>query len=156
MLGCGAFRECTGILAVDLQAPRALRQIGAFAFLGCTGMSEVKLPASSCCIGRAAFSRCRGLRSLRIPDTHTCVGQSVFQHCTGLIEVQLSSRLVNIESAAFQSVMCAGWGWSLLEIPACIVPTGVCRERCVAAWRRGGLAAWAAWRRSRRRVNQPD
>ena len=71
-----AFKDCTGITAVDFSACTNLMIIDKYAFRGCTGITgEVKLPPGLLEIGDSAFFDCTEIQGLN------------FSACTNLIKI---------------------------------------------------------------------
>ena len=54
--------------------------IGSRAFLGCSGLTSLTLPAGITEIGESTFSDCSGLTSLNLPDGITSIGISAFAY----------------------------------------------------------------------------
>ncbi len=68
----------------------AVTEIGENAFLGCSLLSEIRLPSSLTTIGPGAFQGCSGLKSITIPAGLTAVGEDAFANCTGLERVDIT------------------------------------------------------------------
>ena len=105
-----AFRDCTGITAVDFSACTNLMTINWRAFSGCAGITEeIKLPPGLTKIGSFAFSDCTGITTV---DFSACtnlmiIDESAFSGCTGITgEVKLPSGLIEIGSSVFSG--CTG------------------------------------------------
>lgn len=56
------------VTKVSFEAGSACTEIGANAFLGCSNLAEIELPAGLKSIGEDAFLRCNKLTSLTLPD----------------------------------------------------------------------------------------
>ena len=83
--------------------PNGVKSIGAGAFSGCTGITNIKLPNSVTSIEKYAFSQCTGLKNITIPDSVTSIGSSVFFGCTGLTGTLLiPDSVTSISGEAFQ------------------------------------------------------
>ena len=80
-------------------------KISEFAFLLCTKMSDVTIPASVEIIGRHAFSSCIGLESISFADdTHlTTIGEGAFAGCNNLKQKSLTipGSVTSIGESAF-------------------------------------------------------
>ncbi len=63
-----AFAGNTAVTKVSFEAGSACTEIGANAFLGCSNLAEIELPAGLKSIGEDAFLRCNKLTSLTLPD----------------------------------------------------------------------------------------
>lgn len=84
----------------------SVTSIGNRAFYGCSGLSEVTIPASVTSIGGNAFFNCIGLTSMTIPDSVTSIGTYAFQNCSGLTSLTISSSLTSINDCTFSG--CSG------------------------------------------------
>ncbi|MDR2484222.1 MAG: leucine-rich repeat domain-containing protein [Treponema sp.] len=93
--------------------------IGNNAFSGCTGLTEVTLPASVTAIGDSAFSGCTGLIEVTLPASVAAIGDSAFSGCTGLIEVTLPASVAAIGNNAF-----ANSGLTAVTLPASVTAIG--------------------------------
>lgn len=67
--------------------------IGAYAFLGCTGIKELVLPEHITSIGERAYQDCTGLTNIVLPSSIRNIGQYAFANCLGLTSV---TTLINI------------------------------------------------------------
>ena len=83
-----------------------ITSIGDYAFMGCTGMTEMTLPNSVTSIGDNAFEGCSGLTELTLPNSVTSIGDNAFEGCSGLTELTLPSSVTNIGNYAFSD--CSG------------------------------------------------
>ena len=79
-----------------------MQSIGSYAFSGCTGLTEVKLPEGLASIGSYGFRGCTGLKSITVPASMQSISSYAFSGCTGLTEVKLPEGLTSIYSYAFQ------------------------------------------------------
>lgn len=79
----GAFYYCTAL--VECSLPASLRQIGDYAFAGCSRMIHLTfLPEGLEQIGRWPFYGMRQLYTASIPSTVTYIGDHAFDNCTRL------------------------------------------------------------------------
>ena len=81
--------------------PEGLLLISAFAFDGCTGLTELILPESLVNINGSAFAGCTGLTEVEIPDSCTSTLYRVFSECENLERVKLSVGMTGIGAGAF-------------------------------------------------------
>ena len=88
--------------------------IGDRAFLGCSVLTSLTLPAGITSIGDGAFAGCSGLTSLNLPAGITEIGGRAFQGCSGLTSLTLSAGITKIGDDAFND--CSG----LKEVRFCI------------------------------------
>ena len=73
------------------------------AFMGCTGLKEVKLPKSLKTIGRRTFKGCTKLKTLNLPDGLTGIGEEAFYNCKVLPNVTLPQGVSRIEDNTFNT-----------------------------------------------------
>jgi uncharacterized repeat protein (TIGR02543 family) len=73
--------------------PDGVRNIGACAFEGCSGLTSVTIPGSVTNIDTGAFEGCSGLRSIMIPDGVICIGQRAFCGSSGLTNVTIAASV---------------------------------------------------------------
>lgn len=76
--------------------------IGKSAFIGCTRLVTVQLPATLTAIGENAFSGCAALRKVTLPDGLTVLGDKAFEGCLQLTSVTLPDSLTAIGDNPFQ------------------------------------------------------
>lgn len=119
-----AFRNCYGLLSVQIEAP--IRSIGESAFYGCQSLTFVNIPnsvteidkyafyecnsltgvldipTSVVTIGMAAFCGCRSLTSINLPESITSITDFVFSHCKNISTLNLPSSITSIGKFAFQ------------------------------------------------------
>lgn len=103
-------RERVGRLFSDLAeltfAPGAELSAMPYAFLGCTGLTQVEVPAAATGDEWAdawehVFEGCTGLQAVTFRDGAARVGESMFEGCTNLSQVTLSDSVTAIDSWAF-------------------------------------------------------
>lgn len=99
-IGKDAFRGCASLLTVDM-SNSALRFIGSFAFCGCTGLTEIKLPNTITEIGSSAFSGCTGLTSVDLPNGIPAINDHLFYNCSSLNSISIPNSVAVIGSYAF-------------------------------------------------------
>eukprot|EP00633_Aureoumbra_lagunensis_P010269 CAMPEP_0197305094 /NCGR_PEP_ID=MMETSP0891-20130614/921_1 /TAXON_ID=44058 ORGANISM="Aureoumbra lagunensis, Strain CCMP1510" /NCGR_SAMPLE_ID=MMETSP0891 /ASSEMBLY_ACC=CAM_ASM_000534 /LENGTH=68 /DNA_ID=CAMNT_0042785715 /DNA_START=108 /DNA_END=310 /DNA_ORIENTATION=+ len=66
--------------------------IGDFAFYGCTGLTQLTLPAGLTTIGIGAFIGC-SLNQITLRVGLTSIGDNAFQDCTSLSQLILPAGL---------------------------------------------------------------
>ena len=77
--------------------------IGSSAFLGCSVLTSLTLPAGITRIGSYAFLNCSGLTSLTLPASITSIGSWAFQGCSGLTSIYVCAEKVpEIGSTVFE------------------------------------------------------
>lgn len=98
-IGANAFNGCSGI--TDMTIPDSVETIGAGAFAGCTNLASVTLPIGLETIEDNTFKECSFLENIDIPFTVTKIGSSAFADCFCLANVKISKRTTNIAANAF-------------------------------------------------------
>ena len=91
-----AFVGCTGLKSVSLPA---VTKIGANSFAGCTALQTVDLPLAAT-INDNAFQNCTGLQILALPAV-TKITTTAFAGCTGLRSLTLGKGAATIDARAF-------------------------------------------------------
>lgn len=79
----------------------AVTDIGAFAFEGCTRLTEVVLPASVTNVGESAFRDCSGLDAIKFPNGLVSIGKNAFRECESLQSLNFPSSLHILNDGAF-------------------------------------------------------
>ena len=78
-----------------------LKEIGDYAFNGCTSLTSITIPSSVTSIGSYAFSGCSNLTSITIGEGVTSIGEWAFYECSGLTSITIPSSVTSIGSYAF-------------------------------------------------------
>lgn len=100
-IGRGAFKGCASLKNVDMSSSM-IYTLTDYAFMSCTSLETIELPANLTSIGEYAFSGCYGLTSLEAPSSLYSIGISAFYNCTALESVDLNEGLEAIGSEAFR------------------------------------------------------
>ena len=103
-IGCQAFLGCSGLTRVFI--PASVTGIGEGAFSGCGGLSSVTLPASVTSVGSYAFLDCFGLTRVTLGNGVVHIGAGAFSGCTGLADITLPARVARVKDQTFDA--CAG------------------------------------------------
>ena len=80
--------------------PEGVREIGAFAFSGCSALKLVRIPESVTAVMGSAFEE-SGLRVLEIPSSVKIIGLDAFEDCENLKAVVIQPGVEWIQSHAF-------------------------------------------------------
>ncbi|MBQ8357683.1 MAG: leucine-rich repeat domain-containing protein [Clostridia bacterium] len=108
----------TNTITATFAIPEAVTSIGAYAFYGCTGITELNLPGGLTEVGTDAFMGCTGITKAIVPTA--AIGQftnanleyleinggaeipaSAFANFTGLISAKIGDTVTTIGSKAF-------------------------------------------------------
>ncbi len=100
-IGNYAFKNCTGLTAVDL--PSTLTRIGHSAFETCTGLAAITVPSGTKSIGASAFYGCNALTSITLPDSVTTIDAWAFCGCSILSEITIPSGVTVLANNLFDS-----------------------------------------------------
>ena len=95
-----AFMGCTGLKEVKL--PKSLKTIGKRTFKGCTKLKTLNLPDGLTGIGEEAFSGCKVLPNVTLPQGVSRIEDNTFNGCVAFTAVELSQNIQYIGSQAFQ------------------------------------------------------
>lgn len=95
-INSGAFVGCTGLKSVSLPA---VTKIGANSFADCTALQTVDLPLAAT-ISDHAFQNCTALQFLELPAV-TKITSTAFAGCTGLTNLTLGKGAAVIDDRAF-------------------------------------------------------
>ena len=78
-----------------------MTNIGASAFSGCSGLTNITIPNSVTSIGESAFSGCTSLKSIILPNnSNVTIGKNIFEGCNNLIDLYVANdklSLMNVE-----------------------------------------------------------
>lgn len=126
-IGEKAFKDCKAVKKIDLTANKNLKELGAYVFAGCTGLTDLTpgetlslIPEGAfegcnalvcvnfvngkpMAIGRGAFRGCYGLKQIVLPQTVTKIETEAFQGCTKLKQLEIRCFMIEIEPKAFPS-----------------------------------------------------
>ncbi len=99
----------------------SVREIGAYAFFDCEGLSELLLPSSVELIDNSAFME-SSLVSVDIPRGVKVIGSSAFEQCKSLREVSFESD--SALNYIFDNAFCGCISLSSIEIPRGVTKIG--------------------------------
>lgn len=100
-IGQKAFRECTELISVNIEAN--ITTIESEAFYRCANLTHINIPSSTISIGATAFFGCSSLESVIIPEDLNEIGNSAFSDCSSLVVVNIpdQSKLTKVSFNAF-------------------------------------------------------
>lgn len=96
----GAFLSCSGITSVTI--PASVRTIDAYAFQKCRDLTSITIPDGVERIGSYAFSYCQKLTTVSIGASVSEIGEAAFFSCPVLTTVSLPASLQKIAASTFQ------------------------------------------------------
>lgn len=139
-IGAYAFVGCTGLTSVN--APAAVSNIGEYAFYGCSGLTDVNLiKTDMTTINRYTFCGCSSLANVNLSNELTEISDYAFYGCNALTSFTFTSEVTTIGTSAFES--CAGL--TEVTIPASVKSFGSSAFKdCdkLSAVYMSNLAAW--------------
>lgn len=101
-IGASAFRDCKAIKKVDFTANKNLTAIGAHAFAGCSGLTDLSPGKTLSEIPEGAFSGCNGLVNISfVNGKNMAIGREAFKGCYSLKELTLPQSINRIDEYAF-------------------------------------------------------
>ena len=86
---------------LDLSETTGLESIPEFAFLECTGLTNIEIPANITTIKIGAFYQCTSLKNIKIPENVTSIGGYAFVECTSLTDIEIPANVTAIDGSAF-------------------------------------------------------
>ena len=78
-----------------------IEELGEHSFSGCSGLSDLTIPAGLKEIPASCFYGCTGLSSLKIPETIEKVCGDAFEGCTGIKELTMPVDLDYVKTYSF-------------------------------------------------------
>lgn len=96
--GC-AFMDCSSL--IDVTIPASVETIEGIAFSGCTNLETLDIPDGVISIGSVAFNGCENLTTVTIADSVTTIYAGAFQGCSSLTSVTLSENLAELSNFIF-------------------------------------------------------
>lgn len=99
-IGDGAFTDCAALSSFRYPTATTLKTIGARAFLRCTSIGTVTIPASVTSIGEAAFAE-SGVTAMTVGGSTTVIPPSFASGCTSLSALTLRAGVEQLGEAAF-------------------------------------------------------
>lgn len=104
------FSNCGSLTEVTFGENSMLEVVGVDAFLECTSLESISLPAALTHIGKNAFIYNTSLQSIHIPAGVEAIGENAFKQCQSLSEVTFDpdGSLLSIGKFAFNGCPLAG------------------------------------------------
>jgi len=117
-VGKSAFLSCSQLTSVAI--PATVTYIMDYAFSGCSGLGAITIPNSVTTINDYAFQNCTGLTTINIPNSVSTLGKYVFQGCSNLASVFIPNSIFTIGDYSFQN--CSSL--TSIEIPNSVTSIG--------------------------------
>ena len=111
-------RSLDGVKSVKI--PSSVTSIGEYAFVDCTGLTDVVIPSSVTSIGEYAFKNCTGLTDVVIPSSVMSIGQYAFEGCSCLTNITILEGVTSISERSFRG--CSGL--TSITIPGSVTSIG--------------------------------
>lgn len=96
-IGNEAFMGCSTLTSITI--PASVTTIGDNAFYGCTSLTSITIPSMVTKIGDYAFSQCSSLESATIKAGD--IGKKIFSGCSNLKSITLGNAVTSIADNAF-------------------------------------------------------
>lgn len=113
-IGNNAFQNCNQLTTIDFTEPTNLKEIGDYAFAGCTYLGAVKVPDQVTKLGNYCFKDCTNLTAININGVSedgntslTTIGNGLFYNCISLSQVIFPKRVSNIDSVHYTCYGCS-------------------------------------------------
>lgn len=94
----GAFMNSPSLQTVTFPQSAAITELPAYAFSGCSSLSELSLPEGLQTIGKEAFVDCVSLQEITLPSSLRSVGENAFYHCKNLDNICYLGTIENWET----------------------------------------------------------
>ncbi len=91
-----------GTLITSIELPSTLKEIGFYAFEGCTELKSITIPNKVKTIGESCFAGCTSLVSFESGKSVETIGGRAFADCTALERVTLNEGLLHLGSDCFR------------------------------------------------------
>ena len=99
VIGAFAFSGCSKLTNIII--PDSVTSIGDYAFSGCSNLEKITIPGSVTSIGDCAFSGCSALKEIIIQNSVTSIGGGAFYECSALKEIIIPDSIPNIGEHTF-------------------------------------------------------
>ncbi len=113
-IGNNAFRDCNQLSTIGFVEPTNLKEIGDYAFAGCTYLTSVKIPDQVQKLGNCAFMDCVNLSAVGLNGVNadgntslTTIGSGLFYNCSSLTQIVFPDRVSNIDAVQYTMYGCA-------------------------------------------------
>lgn len=97
----GSFSGCNGLESIRFSTSGEITEIGAKAFMGCSGLKSMKLPEGVKKLGEYSFSGCTGLEMISGQESLEVIGSYAFQNCSSMKSISLPETVTTVNSAVF-------------------------------------------------------
>lgn len=94
-----AFLGCSGIVEVKIE--EGIEEICSNAFEKCSGLTNITIPKDVTNIGNYAFAGCSKLTNVTIPNSFMSIGNYAFYCCTSFTNIEIPYRVESIGECTF-------------------------------------------------------
>ncbi len=130
-LGMGLFKGKSSLQSVTFPSNSQLRLIDPCAFMNCSSLQSIEIPASLMTMGNYAFYGCSSLESLTfLGNNLTVLDDSVFSGCSKLTEVEIPDSVTTLKTNVFSECE---------QLSRVTIPTSVTKIGCGSFVRCGNL-----------------
>mmetsp|Transcript_38285 Transcript_38285/g.41513 ORF Transcript_38285/g.41513 Transcript_38285/m.41513 type:complete len:366 (-) Transcript_38285:18-1115(-) len=130
VIDMSACYRCTTLIEVIFRGTN-VTQIGRSAFMNCSNLERIELPAGLLRVENWTFCGCTSLREIVIPASVQFMGDVVFEGCTSLESVIFAPRTSNVELGHFMFRDCSDLRFVTLPPNLRSIPRG-CFQGCTS------------------------
>lgn len=97
-----AFKNCPKLTVVNIPDSIVERNLGKFAFMGCTSLKYVRLPRKLKRIEEGTFKGDKALQYVTLNNELEVIGKEAFQECRAIESIIIPKSVVRLSDRAFQ------------------------------------------------------
>lgn len=97
-----AFKNCPKLTVVNIPESIVERNLGKFAFMGCTSLKYVRLPRKLKRIEEGTFKGDKALQYVTLNNELEVIGKEAFQECRAIESIIIPKSVVRLSDRAFQ------------------------------------------------------
>jgi len=123
-IGLGAFIQCLSLSSVTLG--NNVRNIGEYAFSGCSALSNISIPDSVTQLQTGVFRECYNLASVSIGSGVTGIRDVAFAYCTSLVSIELPINVISVYHSTYKGSFegCSSMESIYFYNPSCSITSG--------------------------------
>lgn len=96
----GAFLNCSAVTQVNI--PATVQKVGNNAFDSCTALKKVDFAGTACTLGESVFAHCGALTDVTLPSALEIIPESAFYDCSALASINIPDTVETIDKEAFK------------------------------------------------------